>query len=563
MSRLFTMMCLSIITLNQIQAQSDTDLIPTQQDDIEIEVHIIGFGVDAEAEKQLREMAAAAGGQYYSSTDNDDLTAVLGAAAGVQITGQSTESQMSKITAEKEPNNRAEVATCIYPSGKVTGKLGKHDKDYYIVEVDKAGEWRVDLSQVPNGLQLNLGVHPAIGGSWLRNQGRENEKNFIVDLPLAGQYVLEVREKNSKSSTEDYLLDTSYVPVRDALEEPNNRVETAFPIIADRPIRGSILPKGDVDYYIFDAPQAGEWSIVIENQPPNHQIELGVYPAYGGSWYPDRSEKGDNKLVVDLPRSGRYILKVNEVNSKRSVSGYDLGTVFVPSPDTYEPNNKAEIASTVPGTGEIVATVLPKGDHDYYSFKTDKAGEWSISIKTQPKNHQIGLGVYPANGGSWLTDRSEKGDNKLVVDLPSPGRYILRATEKNSKRSVSPYKLNAVFTPSPDRYEPNNKPGIAKMISENGTVVASILPKGDYDHYAIDVTAPGRWSIAIDEQAQNMHIELGVYPAAGGSWLRDISEAGDNKLVVDLLSPGRYILRAIEKNGKRSVSPYRLKMQFQ
>jgi hypothetical protein len=146
-----------------------------------------------------------------------------------------------------------------------------------------------------------------------------------------------------------------------------------------------------VDYYIFDALQAGEWSIVIEKQPPNHQIGLGVYPAYGGAWYSDRSEQGDNKLVVDLPRSGRYILKVNEVNGKRSVSGYELGSVFVPSPDNYEPNDKAEIASTVPGTGEIVATILPKGDHDYYAFQTDKAGEWSISIKSQPKNHQARL----------------------------------------------------------------------------------------------------------------------------------------------------------------------------
>ncbi len=526
---------------------------------IDVEVHIIGFEVDASAEKQLQEMSAAAGGQYYSSKNNDDLTTALGAAAGVNITSSKTKANIQ----ESEPNNRAETATPANPVGTITGRFSKNDVDHFIIDVDKQGEWTVSVSQAPDGIQFDLGVYPAHGGSWLANHSQEADKSLLVDLPYAGQYILKVNEKNRKSHTENYTLETNYIPTPDAAYEPNNKDEIAYPILANSPIVGAILPKSDVDYYMFRALESGEWTISIDKQPSSQQIGIGVYPASGGSWLTDNSEKGDNKLIVDLPQPGPYILKVHDINNKRSVSGYKLGSKFIPSTDKFEPNNRAVIASTVHGTGDIVATILPKGDNDYFIFDTKKAGEWNISISSQPDNWQIGLGVYPASGGSWLTDCSEKGDNKLIVDLPSPGRYILRAKEDNGKRSVLPYELHTVFTPSEDRYEPNNKAVVAKTISTSETITATILPKNDYDFYAVDIKTAGQWSIEIIEQPKNMQIKLGVYPASGGSWLKDMSEKGDNKLVVDIQSPGRYILKITEANSKRSVLPYRLQMQFQ
>lgn len=554
---------LSLLMINPfvLKAENTNTFIATTND-LEIEVHIIGFGVDASTEKQLREMSVAAGGQYHSSSDTDDLTAILGTAAGIDVSATTKANKAQTNIQEIEPNNRVETATRVSPVGVITGKFGKRDNDYYIFKINKPGEWTVDISQISEDFQVNLGVYP-VGKPWLTNFSQETGKQLIVDLQFAGQYVLKVNEKNNKSSASGYMLNTTFIPISDVISEPNNKPETAYPVIAGAPIIGSILPKGDIDYYKFNAPKSGEWTVSIDKQPTTHQIELGVYPADGGSWYADQSDKGDNKLVVDIPKGGFYILKVNEANRKRSVSGYNLKSTFIPNPDNYEPNNKATIASIIPGTGEIIATILPKNEYDYYIFDTDKAGEWSITVAKQPDTWQIGLGVYPANGGSWLSDRSEKGDNKLVVDLPSPGRYLLRTQENNRKRSISPYKLNTVFIPSEDLYEPNNEAVIAKTISLNSTITATILPKDDHDYYAVDVNTSGRWTINVTEQPQNMHIGLGVYPATGGSWLSDISEKGDNKLVVDLPSAGKYILRATEVNRKRSVLPYKLQMQFQ
>jgi hypothetical protein len=44
-------------------------------------LHAIGFGVDLAAEEQLKAVAAAGGGNYYSATSVQELTGALGTAS--------------------------------------------------------------------------------------------------------------------------------------------------------------------------------------------------------------------------------------------------------------------------------------------------------------------------------------------------------------------------------------------------------------------------------------------------------------------------------------------------
>ncbi|CAN0600481.1 unnamed protein product, partial [Laminaria digitata] len=159
------------------------------------------------------------------------------------------------------------------------------------------------------------------------------------------------------------------------------------------------------------------------------------------------SPGGDGQLVVDLPKPGKYVLRANSASgNNRSVAPYQLDLAFVKSPDLFEPNHTIEQAQSIEGSRQITGTILPRADRDEFIFEADHHGEWTIKIADQPEGLNLTLGVYPHPNGGWLPDMSPGGDGQLVVDLPKPGKYVLRANSASgNNRSVNPYRLDIDF----------------------------------------------------------------------------------------------------------------------
>ena len=229
------------------------------------------------------------------------------------------------------------------------------------------------------------------------------------------------------------------------LSEPNDTPAIAFVIPPDGTLTGTILPAGDYDHFVVTVPDAGEWTIRAVTQPSGINLAFGVYPALGGNWLPDRSPNGDDQLVVDLPAPGRYLLRIADEHGNRSVGAYEVETSFQPTGDAHEPNNAAPTAATIAASGTLTGTILPQGDQDFFIFEAPQGGQWSVTIDSQPQNFGLGLGVYPAKGGNWLPDQTPKGDDRLVVDLPEPGRYILRIDDTNGNRSPQSYTVTTAL----------------------------------------------------------------------------------------------------------------------
>jgi hypothetical protein len=354
-------------------------------------------------------------------------------------------------------------------------------------------------------------------------------------------------------------------PVAVTESDGNNTVSGATPIPGNADITGQILPGGDQDHYVFDAPHHGEWTIAIAATPPAVALALGAYPHPSGGWLLDRAPDDAGRLVVDLPQPGKYVLRVNAKESAmRSVEPYRLAARFRTSPDMHEPNANVAQATPIEGSWTIVGTILPAGDQDHFVFDAPHHGEWTIAIDTAPPGVELALGAYPHPSGGWLPDRARDDADRLVVDLPQPGKYVLRVNAKESAmRSVEPYRLALRFIASPDEFEPNANVAQATPIEGTRTIVGTILPAGDQDHFVFDAPRAGEWTIVIIEEPEGVALNLGAYPHPSGGWLADRARDAEDRLVVDVPKPGKYVLRVNAKeSAMRSIRPYRLTVQF-
>jgi len=461
--------------------------------------------------------------------------------------------------AETEPNDNSALAALLPQMADISGTLHKAgDADYYSLSTPLAGEWEISLGQGTPAGSVELGAHNAAGGNWLADRSGKGDGTLVVDLDSPGKYV--VRIKGAAAQTA-YRVTSRFRPSPDA-HEPNGNAASASQIPPSGRVVGAILPAGDADYYVIEVTQPGEWVIEDVARPDGLAIGLGVHNAAGSNWYADQSPKGDGRLVVDIDSPDKYVLRVTDDNKGRSVDPYVLNLKFSPSPDRQEPNASAATAAKIVPTGKVVGTILPANDADYYVIDASKPGEWTISVAQAPAGMDIDLGVHPAAGGNWLPDMSDKDDGKLVVDLKWPGKYVLQATDRNGTRSVEPYTLDLAMTTAPDPHEPNDNAALAATALPDQTITGAILPKGDADHFAFDLAAPGEWKIRVLEAPPGLEIDLGVHPSGGGNWLPDISPKGDGLLLTDVKTPGRYVLRITDANGMRSAQPYRVESRF-
>jgi hypothetical protein len=188
---------------------------------------------------------------------------------------------------------------------------------------------------------------------------------------------------------------------------------------------------------------------------------------------------------------------------------------------------------------------------DFFAVTFPKAGEWTLTTAAAPAAISPETGVYLAPGGPWLADESPPGDGKLIVDVPAPGRYILRVADANGQRSPDPYAIDLAFLPSADPAEPNSTEGTATPVAADATVEGTILPRGDADFFTVEAPQAGTWRVSTSAAPAGMKLALGVYAAAGGPWLPDLTPPEDGILEVDLPAPGRYLLRVADADGAR------------
>jgi len=361
----------------------------------------------------------------------------------------------SAEVSDSEPNESFGSAQAAAPRGSIRGTVQpRGDVDWYRLTVPKQGALRLASTTVPQNLDISLRIWTADKGvltDWYGPLAVGGEVVAVADLPAPGTYFVELRDgRDDNASTDTYAFDLSFTPTADS-GEPNDSFGTATPVKAGESLHANILPRGDVDWYELVVADQGEMAVTIDEVPEGLDMVFRVWTAEKSvlsDWQSPLRVGGSTEATVDLPRAGRYLLEVRDGrDDARSEQPYRLQVSFTPSGDSREPNDSFGAAAALALGEEIEATILPRGDVDWYRAEIPAAGELLVEIGTVPANLDVHYRVWNADKGvvsDWQAPLRAGGPVSGRTGLAAPGIYFLEVRDgRDDARSVEPYRLRA------------------------------------------------------------------------------------------------------------------------
>lgn len=480
---------------------------------------------------------------------------------------------MRQVT-EQEGNNRYGEAESVAPSGRIIGGITpRGDVDWYRLSVRRQGELQLHASNIAPNIDLVFRLwnsdKQAIS-PWITPLSKGGETDGVVDLKTAGNYFFEVHDSHDdESSQQPYHLDLRFTPSHDA-KEPNDSYGTAATVTPGQVWKATILPKGDVDWYRFRVKRHGELKVDVSGVPQDLDILLRLWNSDKqaiSNWFAPLKAGGETHAAVDLPGPGLYLLEMADShNDGRSVDPFNIALKFTPSADRFEDNNSFGKATLLAVGETIEATVLPKGDSDWYRVEMDEQGALDIEVTGVPENIDISFRLWNSDKQAithWFAPLKAGGETRGTIDIKHAGSYVLEMRDgRDDARSIRPYSVRLAFAPSQDRAEPNDSFGNASPLKLGTPIRGTILPKGDSDWYRISTHRAGELKIELSESPSNLDLVVRVWnadKAVISGWLKPLSAGGDTAGRVALPAAGNYVLEVRDggDNG-RSPTPYKL-----
>ncbi|WP_136660186.1 hypothetical protein [Nitratireductor sp. XY-223] len=477
---------------------------------------------------------------------------------------------------EAETNNDPASATPINPGDTVTGTIGERgDWDFYAVSLAHQGELTVAFPQVPPGINIAFRVLDSNGSQVWGWQGATDTGvpfSGWVDLKVPGDYLIEVRDGSSNAfSASPYTLVTSFIPTADT-GEPNDTFQDAKPLEWNHAIRANILPRGDWDHYRVEADRLGQITVDFRGVPDEVNMAFRVLDANGGQvWgWQGASTAGETyKGTADLPKPGTYVIEVRDGSSNaRSAVPYEMVASFDPAYDAGEPNNDHNTATPVGFGTQVWANILPRGDWDHYLIDAPHQGELTVDFNAAPDELNMAFRVLDSEGGQVWGWQGASTAGELFrgwADLKSPGQYVVEVRDGSSNaRSHQPYGVVISFLPTADTAEPNDVHADATPLALGDKIQSNILPRGDWDHYSVNVPALGQLNVDFPVSPPELNMTFRVLNADGSQvwgW-QGASSAGELfRGWADLSSAGTYIVEVRDgSSNARAIAPYEVKV---
>jgi hypothetical protein len=345
---------------------------------------------------------------------------------------------------KNEPNETLSAATTIKLDSTVTAYPWRFvntselwgDEDWYKIDVPTPGKLQINLSHwigVYNwGSDYDrLYVYNASGASigsqggydfygWMMGGGTDTVPVVIqMDLSHAGTYYLRFHA-GAGVSLDPYHFKTSFTQANDPFE-PNDSIPDAklipatdvwYQAYAWRTVGNTMNVNGDEDFYSFEAPAEGSYTIQLNGW-------IGIY-----NW-------------------GRDYDRIWILNSRGAVVGADplgwmLGTApigfSVPAAGKYYIQLHCGAASSLSGyqfklTGNIVGSTSKVPNPNGFSFTPNPARDF-IDLNVPPAIDFSLLRIF-ALDGTMVRSLNVRGSGmKLNVSDLSPGIYLLEWSDK-------------------------------------------------------------------------------------------------------------------------------------
>lgn len=309
------------------------------------------------------------------------------------------------------------TASTIFPIG---------DNDTYTVFIPSAGRLHLQFISVTEFYAYII----AGDGRNLKEGGVNRGEMGHVTCDLVGPCTVFVRVHewgDNECSPWPYIISTWFEPCDEMeLAGRNDTAETATPIELNEPIRGSIMPVGDVDWYRLEADYRGWLRINASGTTELYAYLRNANQAVVGEGGAARNAP----LVLERPVfPGTYYIEMHEWgNNDSSPVPYCL-TAHI---------RRAEPTECIPTTGDMARVLNPGegqaywidhvGNVERFVFTMARAGMFTIRIRSPLETYVY---VYDDQTNIKVDERGTGAGGQWMVELEAknPTRYRLEVHE--------------------------------------------------------------------------------------------------------------------------------------
>lgn len=243
-------------------------------------------------------------------------------------------------SAEYEPNDELAKATDLPPNSYREGFINpRGDADHFKLTTDGPSIVKVQLTGVEKvDLQLSV-VRPVEGKAdeviLKVNEGGTKEPELLNNVRCDGVCWFRVEGvarkvdgkwvKEDENADQSYRLTTTVVPDDGSEErEPNNTPDAGTPLTFGRPVRGTIYPKKDLDYFLLDLHDRQVKTPISAQLIGVLKVDVGLYlhRLEDGKLtlvQTSDSAKGDKAETIRFSvEPGTYLFEVRDVKNRES-----------------------------------------------------------------------------------------------------------------------------------------------------------------------------------------------------------------------------------------------------
>jgi len=232
--------------------------------------------------------------------------------------------------------------------------------------------------------------------------------------------------------------------------------------------------------------------------------------------------------------------------------------------DEYESNETRNESAKINLSTDVVATIFPEDDADFYEFQTENTDEWDrieFDVSNVSEDLQIQLILYDKDGEKVFEDHSDTSGADLTSTFETKGGTYFVEVKDRWGGDIGKYTLNVANLDYNDEYAPNDSRDEAHDL---GTLpaqeVKGVIVSGDEKDWFKFTTENNRiWDYVqfdVTNVAEDLQVNLTVFNSDGEEvFSENTSTKGANLTEVKLpTSGGTYYVEVKDRWEENSVS---------
>ncbi len=434
-----------------------------------------------------------------------------------------------------------------------------NDNDYFKFTISQPGVVTIGVTNVPSNIGMDF---------WFYNTNQQQVyfndynggQNFSASFLLCEIGTYYIRFRDIAGDAAQYTLLITF-DISDTYE-CNNSIPEAKQISLNSPVKASIWPASDEDFYKITIAQPGVLTVAVNNIPNNIGMDYWLYDINQQQIYFNSYNGGQNFSVPHLLcDTGTYYIRLRDL-AGNAAQYMLLATLDIS--DIYECNNSLPVAKPISLNTTVKASIWPASDEDYYKIEITKPGVLTVEVNNIPSNIGMDYWLYGPNQQQVYFDSYNDGLNFTVsLLLCDAGTYYIRL--RDLAGNAAQYTLLARLDTS-DIYECNNDFATAKPIKFCNILTAAINAKGDKDYYKYKALSAGTVYVNVTNVAPNITMEGRLYKPDHSPLTNPIyAPADEQPLIFNYLLPdsGTYYLVLNDRyNDNFNASLYTLNVKF-